>query len=92
MEQKQRDNESGDSSFDLGYTIPSIASISEKLDKAIAEKALIQKEHQEQNDKEDQGKGKAVKKKQKSAGGEMCICESPHCRIGPMMGYQGEDR
>lgn len=81
MSQKQKDINPEDNDFSLGYKIPDIGQIQATLDKAIKEKDALQKEHQEINGKEEQGK---VKKPQRR-GGSVCVCEDPGCRIGPMM-------
>jgi len=75
----------------LNYQLPDTKNILQKLDDAYAEE--LKDEHkQEMEEEEKQDKGKAAaKKKKRTAGGQICVCGSPGCYIGPMRGTDGKE-
>lgn len=92
-EQKfKKPGEGDDGDFSLGFKVPSVAGVLQKLESAT--KDIVAQEHQqlmEEEDKEDKKQGRPVKKRVKRPGKQCCFCGDPSCRIGPFTETRGEE-
>lgn len=91
QEQKKIQGDEDSGIGGLNYSVPDTSSLQKRLNDAYKDQLISEHEQlMEEEEKQDQGKGKKAKRVRPN--GVICCCGSPGCTIGPMQEIKGGEQ